>query len=207
MKTRARKAPVATRANVAKANVALVVSRWNREITDVLAAGAERTARDAGMTVERFGVAGSFELPAAVGILAETGRFDAVVPIGCLIRGETPHFDVLSRAVATGLMELSLTYPCAIPFGILTCDTFEQARQRAGGSHGNKGEEAMEAAFDLLALRTAFPRRSSSRPSKLGLSSSLAAQTAAAEAPSARKDATARAGSARAKRRRSPGKA
>ena len=168
-----------------KANVALVVSRWNREITDLLAAGAERTAHDAGMTVERFGVAGSFELPAAVGILAETGRFDAIVPIGCLIRGETPHFDVLSRAVATGLMELSLTYPCAIPFGVLTCDTFEQARQRAGGSEGNKGEEAMEAAFDLLALRHA----------------------AAVPAPAARKAATARAGSTGTKRRRSPGRA
>ncbi|HEX4745113.1 MAG TPA: 6,7-dimethyl-8-ribityllumazine synthase [Candidatus Limnocylindria bacterium] len=180
MKTRAGR-PAA----IPKANVALVVSRWNREITDLLAAGAERTARDAGMTVERFGVAGSFELPAAVGILAETGRFDAIVPIGCLIRGETPHFDVLSRAVATGLMELSLTYPCAIPFGVLTCDTFEQARQRAGGSEGNKGEEAMEAAFDLLALRhaTALP------------------------APAARKAATARAGSTGAKRRRSPGRA
>lgn len=190
-----------------KANVALVVARWNREITDPLAAGAERTARDAGMTVERFGVAGAFELPAAVGILAATGRFDAIVPIGCLIRGETPHFDVLARAVATGLMELSLRYPCAIPFGVLTCDTFEQARQRAGGSEGNKGEEAMEAAFDLLALRTAYARRSSSRPSKLGLSSSLAGHTAATPAPSARQAKTARPASTRVKRRRSPGKA
>ena len=177
--------PARSKAPPHKANVALVVARWNREITDVLAAGAERTARDAGMTVERFGVAGSFELPAAVGILAETGRFDAVVPIGCLIRGETPHFDVLARAVATGLMELSLTYPCAIPFGVITCDTFEQARQRAGGSQGNKGEEAMEAAFDLLALR----------------------QTAATPPSAARKTAAARPASTAAKRRRSPGRA
>jgi len=186
-----------SKAVVHKANVALVVSRWNREITDLLATGAERVAHDAGMTVERFGVAGAFELPAAVGILAETGRFDAVVPIGCLIRGETPHFEVLSGAVATGLMELSLTYPCAIPFGVLTCDTFEQARQRAGGSQGNKGEEAMEAAFDLLALRAASPR----------LSSSPAAHAAAVSATTARKSAAPRAGSTRAKRRRSPGKA
>ena len=187
MKTRGGKPTAAPRANIA-----LVVARWNREITDLLAAGAERTARDAGMTVERFGVAGAFELPAAVGILAETGRFDAIVPIGCLIRGETPHFDVLARAVATGLMELSLTYPCAIPFGVLTCDTFEQARQRAGGSHGNKGEEFMEAAFDLLALRA---------------SSSREGQAAAISAPSARRSSAARAGSTGTKRRRSPGKA
>lgn len=184
MKTPAGK-PAATPKAVPKANVALVVARWNREITDPLAAGAERTAHEAGMTVERFGVAGAFELPAAVGILAETGRFDAIVPIGCLIRGETPHFDVLARAVATGLMELSLTYPCAIPFGVLTCDTFEQARQRAGGNKGNKGEEFMEAAFDLIALRHA----------------------AATPAPIARQARAARAGSTHAKRRRSPGKA
>ena len=169
-----------------KARVAIVVARWNREITDVLAAGAERTAKDAGMTVERFGVAGAFELPAAVALLADSGRFDAIVPIGCLIRGETPHFDVLARAVASGLMELSLTYPCAIPFGVLTCDTFEQARQRAGGSHGNKGEEFMEATFDLLALR---------------------AQLSAKAAPAARRSAAARSAMTAVKRRRSPGRA
>jgi len=179
------KAPAGRAKAPPKANVALVVARWNREITDVLAAGAERTAHDAGLTVERFGVAGAFELPAAVGILAATGRYEAIVPIGCLIRGETPHFDVLSRAVATGLMELSLKYPCAIPFGVLTCDTFEQARQRAGGSQGNKGEEAMEAAFDLLALRH------------------MVASTPA----SARRSATARSSATSTKRRRSPGKA
>lgn len=169
-----------------KAAVAIVVARWNREITDVLAAGAERTAKEAGMSVERFGVAGAFELPAAVALLADSGRFDAIVPIGCLIRGETPHFDVLARAVASGLMELSLTYPCAIPFGVLTCDTFEQARQRAGGSHGNKGEEFMEATFDLLALR---------------------AQLTAKRATAARSPSAARPAVTSVKRRRSPGRA
>ena len=179
--------PKTAAASVAhKAKVAIVVARWNREITDVLAAGAERTAKDAGMTVERFGVAGSFELPAAVALLADSGRFDAIVPIGCLIRGETPHFDVLSRAVTDGLMELSLTYPCAIPFGVLTCDSYDQARQRAGGTEGNKGEEAMEAAFDLLALR---------------------AQMTAEAAPTARSSAAARSAVTTVKRRRSPGKA
>lgn len=183
------KTPAGRGAPAPKAHVALVVARWNREITDVLAAGAERTARDAGLTVERFGVAGAFELPAAVGILAETGRYDAIVPIGCLIRGETPHFDVLARTVATGLMELSLTYPCAIPFGVLTCDTYEQARQRAGGSEGNKGEEAMEAAFDLLALRQTAKAQTASAPK--------AARRASAARPA--RTAT--------KRRRSPGRA
>ena len=180
------KSPAGRAARPQKAHVALVVARWNREITDVLATGAERTARDAGMTVERFGVAGAFELPAAVALLADSGRFDAIVPIGCLIRGETPHFDVLARAVASGLMELSLTYPCAISFGVLTCDTFEQAHQRAGGSHGNKGEEFMEATFDLLALR---------------------AQLSAKAATAARRSATARSAVTTVKRRRSSGRA
>lgn len=180
MKTRA------AAAAAPKAAVAIVVARWNREITDVLAAGAERTAKEAGMSVERFGVAGAFELPAAVALLADSGRFDAIVPIGCLIRGETPHFDVLARAVASGLMELSLTYPCAIPFGVLTCDTFEQARQRAGGSHGNKGEEFMEATFDLLAVRSQLtPKR----------------------AAAARSSSAARSAVTSVKRRRSPGRA
>jgi 6,7-dimethyl-8-ribityllumazine synthase len=103
--------------------------------------------------VDSFTVAGSFELPAAVAALAEAGRYDAIVPIGCLIRGETPHFEVLARAVATGLMELSLTYPVAIPFGVLTCDTVAQAKARAGGREGNKGAEAMAAALEMVALR------------------------------------------------------
>lgn len=173
-----------------RARVAIVVARWNREITDLLAQGAERTAKDAGMSVERFGVAGAFELPAAVAALADSGRFDAIVPIGCLIRGETPHFDVLAGAVAAGLMELSITYPCAIPFGVLTCDTFEQASARAGGVKGNKGEEFMEAAFDLLALRAG----ASSQAAKPGASP-------------ARRSAAVRAGSTATKRRVSPGRA
>jgi 6,7-dimethyl-8-ribityllumazine synthase len=130
-----------------------VAARWNAEITDRLAAAALATAREAGATVESFTVAGSFELPAAVAALAETGRYDAVVPIGCLIRGGTPHFDVLADAVAFGLMELSLAYPVAIPFGVLTCDTLAQARARAGGRLGNKGAEFMDAALGMVALR------------------------------------------------------
>ncbi len=112
-------------------------------------------ARGAGASVDRFEVSGSFELPAAVAMLADGGRYDAIVPIGCLVRGETPHFDVLARAVAHGLMRLSLDRAVAIPFGVLTCDTRAQARARAGGRAGNKGAEAMEAALGMVALRQA----------------------------------------------------
>jgi 6,7-dimethyl-8-ribityllumazine synthase len=145
--------------------VAVVAARWNAGITERLAAGAIATARGAGASVESFSVAGSFELPAATAALADTGRYDAVVPIGCLIRGDTPHFELIAAAVARGLMELSLTYEIAIPFGVVACDTAAQARARAGGRLGNKGAEAMDAALDMVALYQAISssRRRSSR--------------------------------------------
>lgn len=143
------------------------MASWNAAITDRLAAGAVSAAKDARAHVDRFAVAGSFELPAGVALLAESGRYDAIVPIGCLIKGETPHFDVLARVVASGLMELSLAYPVAIAFGVLTCDTLAQAKARAGGRLGNKGAEAMDAALGVVALRQTLssqrrtPRRAS----------------------------------------------
>lgn len=152
MATRPKRPPPAT-ARKGKARLAIVVARWNAEVTDRLAAGAEGRARRAGATVERFEVAGSFELPAAVALLAATGRYDAVVPLGCLVRGETPHFDVLARAVADGLMRLSLEGAAAVPFGVLTCDTMAQAIARAGAPGGGKGAEAVDAALSLVAIR------------------------------------------------------
>src|SRR5438445_1904421 len=137
------------------ARVAIVRARWNEEITLALERGAIERAAESGATVDLFEVAGSFELPAAVALLADTERYDAVVPIGCLIRGETPHFDVLAHSVANGLMDLALTYAIAIPFGVLTCDSIEQATERAGGAEGNKGAEAMDAALEMVALRQA----------------------------------------------------
>jgi 6,7-dimethyl-8-ribityllumazine synthase len=138
--------------------VAIVRARWNEEVTLALERGAIERATESGATIDLFEVAGSFELPAAVALLADTGRYDAVVPVGCLIRGETPHFDYLAQSVAKGLMDLTLTYPTAIPFGVLTCDSIEQARDRAGGSEGNKGEEFMDAALEMVALRQALTR-------------------------------------------------
>jgi 6,7-dimethyl-8-ribityllumazine synthase len=100
-----------------------------------------------------------------VATLADTGRYDAIVPIGCLIKGDTPHFEFIADAVAHGLMELAITYPIAVPFGVLTCNTVAQARDRAGGRRGNQGAEAMDAALELVALRqsTSPSRRRSSR--------------------------------------------
>lgn len=138
--------------------VAIVRARWNEEVTRALERGATRRASAAGASVDLFEVAGAFELPAAVALLADTGRYDAIVPIGCVIRGETPHFEYIAQSVSKGLMDLTLTYPTAIPFGVLTCDSIEQARERAGGSEGNKGSEFMEAALEMVALRHALTR-------------------------------------------------
>ena len=140
------------------ARVAIVRARWNEAVTLALERGAIESAASARAAVDLFEVAGSFELPAAVAMLADTGRYDAIVPIGCLVRGETPHFDVLANTVAKGLLDLSISYPVAIPFGVLTCDTMAQAQARAGGGEGNKGTEAMDAALALVALRQALAR-------------------------------------------------
>lgn len=142
----------------AGARVAIVRARWNDEVTAALARGARDAATAAQATVERYEVDGSFELPAAVSLLARSGRFDAVVPLGCLVRGETPHFEVLAQAVCSELIALASRERCAITFGVLTCDTMEQARARAGGAEGNKGAEAMAAALRLVALRRQVER-------------------------------------------------
>jgi 6,7-dimethyl-8-ribityllumazine synthase len=157
------------------ARVAIVRARWNEDVTLTLERGAIERASAAGAVLDLFEVPGSFELPAAVALLADTGAYDAIVPIGCLVRGDTPHFDVLAHAVARALVDLSTAYPIAIPFGVLTCDTMEQALARAGGSEGNKGTEFMDAALEMVALRQALASKATrSRPRKSARSRSSA---------------------------------
>ncbi|SRR5216683_4837464 len=170
--------PVKTRATAKRAasgsRVAIVRARWNDDVTRALERGAIERATKGGAALDLFEVAGSFELPAAVALLADSGRYDAIVPIGCLVRGETPHFDVLAHAVARGLLDLSMTYPIAIPFGVLTCDTIEQAMERAGGAAGNAGAAAMDAALEMVALRQALASARSSSRSRARASSRVA---------------------------------
>jgi len=141
---------------VSGSRVAIVRARWNDDITRALEAGALERAQATGASVDRFEVPGSFELAPAVATLVGTGRYEAVVPIGCLLRGETPHFEVLAHAVARALASLAVSTEVAIPFGVLTCDTAEQAWARAGGTEGNKGAEAMDAALELVGFRQAI---------------------------------------------------
>lgn len=137
------------------ARFAVIVSRFNEAITGPLRAGALRALQEAGAAadhVETFNVPGAFELPQAARAVAETGRFDAIVCLGCVIRGETPHFEYICAAAADGLMAASGETGVPMAFGVLTTDTWEQAEARAGAGRDNKGFEAAAAALDMAAL-------------------------------------------------------
>ena len=134
---------------------ALVVSRFNEAITGPLRDGARAALAEAGaavLDVEEFAVPGAYELPQAARAAAETGRFDAVVALGCVIRGETPHFDYICSAVAHGLMAAGGDTGVPMAFGVLTTDTEAQAAARAGGGPDNKGFEAAAAAIEMARL-------------------------------------------------------
>jgi 6,7-dimethyl-8-ribityllumazine synthase len=134
---------------------AVVVSRFNAAITESLreaAVAALAEAGAAGADVEEFSVPGAFELPQAARCAAETGRFDAVVCLGCVIRGETPHFEYVSSSAAQGVMAAAGDTGVPMAFGVLTTDTEEQAKARAGADEHNKGREAAAAALEMAAL-------------------------------------------------------
>jgi 6,7-dimethyl-8-ribityllumazine synthase len=137
--------------------IAIVVSRYNDFVTDRLLVGA-LAALTAGGVAEKdvsvLRVPGAFEVPMAAQRAAETGRFDAVVCLGCLIRGETPHFDYIASAASHGLMQASVVTGVPMAFGILTTETAEQALARAGQGADNKGWEAATAAVEMAALFT-----------------------------------------------------
>ena len=135
--------------------IALVVARWNEAVTSRLLAGAEDALQRHGADRETLTVArvpGSWELPLAATRLASTRRFDAIVALGALVRGETPHFDVLAAAVARGLLEAGTAAGIPVIFGVLTCDTVEQAIDRAGVKAGNKGADAAMACLEMVNL-------------------------------------------------------
>jgi 6,7-dimethyl-8-ribityllumazine synthase len=133
----------------------VLVSRFNTAITDRLAEGARQALREAGAgdaDVTTLAVPGAFELPQAARAAAETGRYEAIVCLGCVIRGETPHFEYISAAVAQGLMDASGETGIPMAFGVLTTDSWEQAQARAGAGRDNKGFEAAAAALEMAAL-------------------------------------------------------
>jgi 6,7-dimethyl-8-ribityllumazine synthase len=137
------------------ARFALIVSRFNEAITGRLESGGRAALLEAGAAeadVATFAVPGAFELPQAARAAAESGRFDAIVCLGCVIRGETPHFEYISAAVAHGLMAAAAETGVPMAFGVLTTDSWEQAEARAGEGRDNKGFEAAAAALEMAAL-------------------------------------------------------
>ncbi|MGC8916207.1 MAG: 6,7-dimethyl-8-ribityllumazine synthase [Thermoanaerobaculum sp.] len=137
----------------------LVVSRFNSLVAERLLEGAldcllRHGAREGDVMVVK--VPGAWELPLAASRLADSGAFDAVVALGALIRGETPHFDVIAAECAKGLAHVSLERKVPVAFGVLTCDTMDQALDRAGGKAGNKGWEAALAAVEMAQLLKAL---------------------------------------------------
>ena len=138
--------------DAAGARVAIVASSWHTQVMDGLIAGAQRALTEANVTdVELVRAAGSFELPLVARAAAEAG-FDAVIALGVIIRGGTPHFEYVSSAATDGLARVALDSGVPVGFGLLTCDDDDQALDRAGlqGSREDKGREAAEAALSTL---------------------------------------------------------
>lgn len=134
----------------------IVVSEWNSEITEALLEGAFNTLIGAGAIptdIHVRHVPGSFELTLGAQFFAEHSSVDAIICLGCVIQGETPHFNYVCQSVSHGITELNLQYNLPVIFGVLTTDTYDQAKDRAGGKHGNKGEEAAIAAIKMAALQ------------------------------------------------------
>jgi len=134
----------------------IVVSEWNGEITSALLEGAVGTLKKYNVKPDNItvkAVPGSFELTFGARVVAENYSPDAVLCIGCIIRGETPHFDYICQGVSHGITELNLDYDIPFIFGILTTDNLKQAKERAGGRHGNKGDEAAITAIKMASLR------------------------------------------------------
>lgn len=142
--------------------IGILVSEWNEEVTSSLRDGAEKALLDSGVSSDNIrieNVPGSFELPTgAVMMLESDENLDAVICLGCIIQGETRHFEFISQAVAHGITKVAVDYNTPVIFGVLTCDTLQQALDRSGGSHGNKGTEAAVSCLKMLALEKRLKR-------------------------------------------------
>jgi 6,7-dimethyl-8-ribityllumazine synthase len=138
-----------------KSKIGLVVAEWNSEITFAMRDAAIDYLIEMGVKAKNILVSyvpGAFELALGANKLAVSKKYDAVISIGCIIKGETPHFDFISMACANGLMQVGLTNNLPVVFGVLTTNSLEQAKDRSGGKHGNKGVEAAETALKMIAF-------------------------------------------------------
>jgi 6,7-dimethyl-8-ribityllumazine synthase len=146
----------------AGARIAVAAARFNAHIVDELLAGCLRRLGQLGLPADRIDVhhvPGAFELPVAAKLLAQTKRFGAVICLGCVIRGDTPHFDYVAGECARGIQQVAIDESLPVIFGVLTTNTEEQAITRVGGSHGHAGERAAEAAAEMVALAAHIGKR------------------------------------------------
>jgi len=137
--------------------IAIVFSEWNFPVTNALRKGAYDTLVKNGINkkdIIEHTVPGSFELTLGAQFLAKQKKIDAVICLGCVIQGETRHFDFICDAVANGITELNLKYNKPVIFGVLTPNNMQQAKERAGGKHGNKGDEAAVTAIKMIHLKS-----------------------------------------------------
>ncbi|MBS3745673.1 MAG: 6,7-dimethyl-8-ribityllumazine synthase [Wenzhouxiangellaceae bacterium] len=135
--------------------IGVAVARFNAEVTEMLVAGCRESLRDAGVgesDIELVRVPGAWELPLACQHMIATGRFDAVIALGAVVRGETAHFEFISGECARGLMQLAADTGMPVAFGVLTPENGDQARERADPERGNKGREAALAALEMIDL-------------------------------------------------------
>ena len=141
--------------NATGLRVAIIASRFNDEIVDGLLSGAVQCLARHGVADESiavYRVPGAFEIPMFARRLAALGQHDAIVTLGCLLRGDTPHFDFISSQVTTGLSSVAMDASIPVTFGVITCNTMEQAVQRSSPGAGNKGWEASLAAIEMANL-------------------------------------------------------
>jgi 6,7-dimethyl-8-ribityllumazine synthase len=148
-------APAPASADVGGLRIAICATQWNTDIVDALVDGSRRCLRDWGLSdaqVREFRAPGAFELPLAADRILAGGKFDAVVVLGAVIRGDTPHFEYVAGECARGLMDVQLKHGRPVAFGVLTVNTAQQALDRSGAGRDNKGYEAAAAVLDMIAL-------------------------------------------------------
>jgi 6,7-dimethyl-8-ribityllumazine synthase len=137
------------------ASVVVVRTEWNAQIVDELFAGCKKVLEGNNISIREFSVPGAFEIPFAINAYwhkAGKKKPDAFIALGCVIKGDTPHFEYVCRAVTDGVANLNLQLPVPVIFGVLTVDNSDQARERIGGLHGHKGEEAADAAIKMISF-------------------------------------------------------
>ena len=142
------------------ARFAILASRWNPRITDALVAGARKAFADHGVpesVVDVVRVSGAWELPLAAAKLAAAHSHVAIVALGCVVRGDTRHYEQVADGCSEGLMRVVLDHGVPVANGVLACEMHEDAEKRAGGSHGNKGEEAALVAIEMANLLEQLP--------------------------------------------------